>query len=82
MLLLWKKMERVWNLVLGWETFVTFSKESFDGGFNIDWVKDSNGAPLKYTTNMTMMRVDLPQPIKVETNLNFLSSNGIRSIIM
>ena len=58
--------------VLRVETFVnTFFKESFDGGFNIDWVKDSNGAPLKYTTNMTMMRVDLPQPIKSGDQFKF-----------
>ena len=36
----------------------------FDGGFNIQWVKDESNQFLKYTINMTMMRVDLPQPLK------------------
>ena len=45
------------------ESFVeeTF-KEPFDGGFNIEYVKDSNGKPLRNTINQTMMRVDLPTP--------------------
>lgn len=33
-------------------------------GFNIDKVTDSSGKPLKYTVNKTMMRIDLPQPLK------------------
>ena len=41
---------------------------SFDGGFNIEWVLDTQGNPLKYTINQTMMRVDLPEP---------LSPNGV-----
>ena len=58
--------------ILRVETFVnTFFKEPFDGGFNIDWVKDSNGAPLRYTINMTMMRVDLPQPLKSGAQFKF-----------
>ncbi len=35
----------------------------FDGGFKIEWVKSSGGAPLPYTINRTMMRVDLAQPL-------------------
>ena len=58
--------------ILRVETFVnTFFKEPFDGGFNIDWVKDANGAPLRYTINMTMMRVDLPQPLKSGAQFKF-----------
>ena len=47
------------------ESFVeeTF-KEPFDGGFNIQYVKDSNGKPLRHVINQTMMRVDLPTPLK------------------
>ena len=42
--------------ILRVETFVNdYFKEPFDGGFNIDWVKDANGLPMKYTINMTMM---------------------------
>ncbi len=36
----------------------------FDGGFNIEYVKDSKGNPLPYVINQTMMRVDIPQPLK------------------
>ena len=58
--------------ILRVETFVnTFFKEPFDGGFNIDWVKDVNGIPLRYTINMTMMRVDLPQPLKSGAQFKF-----------
>lgn len=47
------------------EGFVaTHMKAPFDGGFNIDWVKDSNNKALPYKINMTMMRVDLPQPLQ------------------
>jgi len=39
-------------------------KSDFDGGFKIEHVKSSSGAKLPYTINNTMMRVDLPQPLK------------------
>lgn len=58
--------------ILRVETFVnSYFKEPFDGGFNIDWVKDENGIPLKHTINMTMMRVDLPQPLKSGDQFKF-----------
>lgn len=45
--------------------FVTkYLAEPFDGGFNITAVKDSNGKPLEYTINRTMMRVEMPQDLK------------------
>ena len=37
---------------------------SFDGGFKIQYVGDETGKPLKYTINKTMMRIDLPSPLK------------------
>ncbi len=37
--------------------------EPFDGGFHIESVKSTNGKPLSYVINQTMMRVDLPSPI-------------------
>ncbi|MEJ8803200.1 M1 family metallopeptidase [Pontibacter sp. H249] len=40
------------------------TREKFDGGFKIEQVKDRNGKGLKYTINNTMMRIDLPQPLK------------------
>lgn len=36
----------------------------FDGGFKLDYVKETNGRDLPYTVNYTMMRIDLPQPLK------------------
>ena len=37
---------------------------SFEGGFNVDHVKDASGRNLKYIVNKTMMRIELPQPLK------------------
>ena len=39
-------------------------KREFDGGFKLDYVNDKSGKPLDYTVNHTMMRVDLPKPLK------------------
>ncbi|WMW81409.1 M1 family metallopeptidase [Undibacterium cyanobacteriorum] len=39
-------------------------RENFDGGFKIASVKGANGQELKRVINRTMMRVDLPQPLK------------------
>lgn len=36
----------------------------FDGGFKIEYVRDDKGAELRYTIVKTMMRVDLPKPLK------------------
>ena len=36
----------------------------FDGGFKINHVKDGSGKDLPYTINNTMMRIDLPTPLK------------------
>ena len=36
----------------------------FDGGFKIEYVKDATGNELPYTIVNTMMRVDLPKPLK------------------
>jgi hypothetical protein len=49
----------------------TFVKESFDGGFNIEFVKDATGKALPYTINQTMMRIDLPQTLKSKTQVSF-----------
>src|SRR5687768_9435200 len=43
----------------------------FDGGFNIKAVKDITGKTLPYTINNTMMRVDLPQPLKTGEKFSF-----------
>ena len=43
----------------------------FDGGFNINWVESLSGNPLKYIINNTMMRIDLPNPIKSGESYSF-----------
>ena len=45
--------------------------DDFDGGFKISAVTDANGKPLKYLINKTMMRVELPQPLKKGENFAF-----------
>ena len=37
---------------------------NFDGGFKLDRVTDTNGKKLPYTVNETMMRIELPKPLK------------------
>ena len=49
----------------------SYMKESFDGGFNIEFVKDANGRPLPFTINQTMMRVDLPTPLASNSQVSF-----------
>ncbi len=48
-----------------------FLNEPFDGGFMIDHVKDVNGKALPYTINFTMMRIDLPKPLKSKEQISF-----------
>jgi hypothetical protein len=48
-----------------------YVSEPFNGGFNIEFVKDSNGKPLPYTINQTMMRIDIPQPLKSKEQISF-----------
>lgn len=45
--------------------------DKFDGGFNIEYVKDVQGKALKYTINKTMMRIDLPTPLKPGGKISF-----------
>ena len=49
----------------------THMTEPFDGGFNIEWVRDSSGKPLSHTVNFTMMRLNLPQPLKSGESISF-----------
>jgi hypothetical protein len=46
-------------------------KSTFDGGFKIAGVKDAGGRPLHTVINRTMMRIDLPQPLKPGAKLAF-----------
>ena len=48
-----------------------FLKDSFDGGFNIDYVHDINNKPLQYVINQTMMRINLPKPLSTGEQFSF-----------
>ncbi|MGD1961165.1 MAG: M1 family metallopeptidase [Fulvivirga sp.] len=43
----------------------------YDGGFKIQSVTDAAGKPLSYTINKTMMRIDLPTPLRTSGNVQF-----------
>lgn len=49
----------------------TYMKDRFDGGFHIQEVKDSNGKPLQYMINRTMMRIELPNVLKSGEQFSF-----------
>lgn len=46
-------------------------QKPFDGGFNIEYVRDSEGKNLPHTINQTMMRIDLPQVLKSGDQVSF-----------
>lgn len=46
-------------------------QDSFDGGFNLIYVKDAKGNPLSYIINQTMMRINLPTPLKSKEKVSF-----------
>ncbi len=48
-----------------------FINQPFDGGFNVEYLKDANGKALPYTINQTMMRVDLPAALKSGEQISF-----------
>ncbi len=48
-----------------------FDLYDFDGGYKIKSVTDAGGKPLTTTINKTMMRVDLPQPLKSGEKVTF-----------
>ena len=43
----------------------------FDGGFKIEYVKDSYNRDIPYVINRTMMRIDVPKPIKPGESYRF-----------
>ncbi|MGB5228084.1 MAG: M1 family metallopeptidase, partial [Eudoraea sp.] len=54
------------------EKFVeNLMQKPFDGGFNIEFIKDANGKSLPHTINQTMMRIDLPQVLKSGSQVSF-----------
>ncbi len=46
-------------------------ESDFDGGFKLEYVKDKSGKDLPFTVNKTMMRVDLPAPLKSGNSFTF-----------
>ena len=48
-----------------------YLEEDFDGGFNIEYVKDAQGKPMQYTVNQTMMRLELPKLLKHGEKISF-----------
>jgi len=48
-----------------------FLTEPFDGGFNIEYVNGMDNKPLDYIINQTMMRIDLPNPLKTGESFSF-----------
>jgi hypothetical protein len=52
------------------KTFAT-QLSDFKAGFNVKSVKDATGKTLPYMINNTMMRVDLPQPLKAGEKVSF-----------
>ncbi|MBE0392794.1 M1 family metallopeptidase [Flavobacterium sp. PL002] len=48
-----------------------FLKQDLERGFNIEYVKDVKGAPLSYTINHTMMRINLATPMKPGATISF-----------
>ncbi len=48
-----------------------YMREPFDGGFNIEYVRDEMGKAMDYTINQTMMRIDLSEPLKSKGQISF-----------
>ena len=48
-----------------------YLQEDFDGGFNIEFVNDASGKPMKYAINETMMRIELEKPLKSKEKISF-----------
>ncbi|TXB62885.1 M1 family metallopeptidase [Phaeodactylibacter luteus] len=44
---------------------------TFDGGFKLDYVRDANGKDLSHTVVKTMMRINLPEPLKAGASYTF-----------
>lgn len=49
----------------------SYHKPPFEGGMNIEWVKDKKDAALPFVINNTMMRVDLPTPLAPKASYTF-----------
>ncbi|MBB3123839.1 hypothetical protein FHS04_001348 [Mesoflavibacter sabulilitoris] len=49
----------------------SYMTEGFDGGFNIEYVKDEKGNALPHMINRTMMRVEMPSVLKSGDQFTF-----------
>ncbi|OUS03414.1 aminopeptidase [Flavobacteriales bacterium 33_180_T64] len=49
----------------------SYMKERFDGGFNVEKVTTVDGKALSHMINQTMMRVELPKPMKTGDKFSF-----------
>ena len=45
--------------------------DSFDGGFKIEYVRDAKGKAIPFVINQTMMRIDIPEPLKAGEKISF-----------
>lgn len=52
-------------------SFIRKPKLEFDGGFKLESVTDINNIKLNYLVNKTMMRIDLPKPLKKGEKFSF-----------
>lgn len=48
-----------------------YLKQGLDRGFKLEYVKDAKGNLMTYTVNQTMMRIDLPTPMKPGEKITF-----------
>ncbi|GLB50524.1 M1 family metallopeptidase [Neptunitalea lumnitzerae] len=48
-----------------------YMEDPFDGGFNITSVTTESGAPLSYTINQTMMRINIDTPLQPGEKISF-----------
>nr|WP_315158117.1 M1 family metallopeptidase [uncultured Flavobacterium sp.] len=48
-----------------------YLKQGLDRGFKLEYVKDAKGNPMTYTVNQTMIRIDLPTPMKPGEKISF-----------
>ena len=46
-------------------------EKPFEGGFNIEYVKNADGSPLSYLINQTMMRINLVKPLAPGETFDF-----------
>ncbi len=49
----------------------SFAENTFDGGFKITSVTNTNGSNLSHTINQTMMRINLPKPLASGATFSF-----------